>query len=215
MKNVLSLSGGRDSTALAIYMKDRIDAYVFCDTGLELPETYEHINKLATYTKKPLIVIKNKSFKYWMKYYNGFIPSCNARWCTRILKIKPFDDFIKINPNTNIFVGLRADEEKRISRTGLYKNNYIYPFKEDNIKIKDVYNILKDFQLPSFYNWKSRSGCYACPFMKKLEWIGLYKHYPKLFKWAENIEKQKNYKYTWYKGCSLKKIREEAASKTI
>ncbi len=45
VRHILSLSGGKDSTALEIYMRDRIPEleYVFCDTEQELPETYEYL----------------------------------------------------------------------------------------------------------------------------------------------------------------------------
>ena len=42
VRHVLGLSGGKDSSALAVYMKDKVPEmeYYFCDTGKELPETY-------------------------------------------------------------------------------------------------------------------------------------------------------------------------------
>ena len=45
VRHILSLSGGKDSTALAIYMRDRIPEmeYAFCDTEKELPETYDYL----------------------------------------------------------------------------------------------------------------------------------------------------------------------------
>ena len=48
VRHIVSLSGGKDSTALAIYLRDRIPnlEYVFCDTGEEIRETYEYIDKL-------------------------------------------------------------------------------------------------------------------------------------------------------------------------
>ena len=44
-RHILSLSGGKDSAALAIYMRDRVTEmeYVFSDTRKELPETYEYL----------------------------------------------------------------------------------------------------------------------------------------------------------------------------
>ena len=38
-RHILGLSGGKDSSALAIYLRDRVPQmeYVFCDTGKELP----------------------------------------------------------------------------------------------------------------------------------------------------------------------------------
>ena len=46
-KHVLGISGGRDSAALAVYMRQHhpdleID-YFFTDTGKELPEVYEFL----------------------------------------------------------------------------------------------------------------------------------------------------------------------------
>ena len=47
-RHILSLSGGKDSTALALYMRDRVPQmeYVFCDTGEELAETYDYLLKI-------------------------------------------------------------------------------------------------------------------------------------------------------------------------
>ncbi|GAI75943.1 unnamed protein product, partial [marine sediment metagenome] len=51
VRHILSISGGKDSAALAIYMRDRVPdmEYVFCDTHEELPETYEYIDKLEAF----------------------------------------------------------------------------------------------------------------------------------------------------------------------
>ena len=49
-KHVLGISGGKDSAALAIYMRNnypQLDIeYFFTDTGEELPEVYEFLTKL-------------------------------------------------------------------------------------------------------------------------------------------------------------------------
>ena len=49
-RHVLGISGGKDSAALAVYMRDRnpeLDIeYFFTDTGEELPEVYEFLGKL-------------------------------------------------------------------------------------------------------------------------------------------------------------------------
>ncbi len=47
--NVVSFSGGKDSTAMLLKMieeKIDIDCVLFCDTGLEFPQMYEHIDKV-------------------------------------------------------------------------------------------------------------------------------------------------------------------------
>ena len=55
--NVLGISGGKDSTALAVYLRDRIPDmhYYFCDTGEELEETYEYLTSVETYLGKPIV----------------------------------------------------------------------------------------------------------------------------------------------------------------
>ena len=50
VRHIVSVSGGKDSAALAVYLKTHhpeIPAeYVFCDTGTELPETYEFLDRM-------------------------------------------------------------------------------------------------------------------------------------------------------------------------
>ena len=49
-RHIVSVSGGKDSAALAVYLKEKYPQipaeYVFCDTGTELPETYEFLAKM-------------------------------------------------------------------------------------------------------------------------------------------------------------------------
>jgi len=56
-RHILGLSGGKDSTALAIYMKDRVPQmeYVFCDTDKELTETYEYLNRVEAFLGKRIV----------------------------------------------------------------------------------------------------------------------------------------------------------------
>ena len=92
---LVPLSGGKDSTALAIYLRDRIPdlEYVFCDTGEELPETYDYLEKLEVYLGKEINRLHaNQSFEDMLKARGGFLPSGQVRWCTEYLKIKPFEE---------------------------------------------------------------------------------------------------------------------------
>ena len=45
IRHICGISGGKDSSALAVYMRDRVPQmeYFFCDTGAELPETYDYL----------------------------------------------------------------------------------------------------------------------------------------------------------------------------
>ena len=59
VRHILALSGGKDSSALAVFMKDKIPdmEYVFCDTGDELQETYDYLDKLEFFLGKKIIRI--------------------------------------------------------------------------------------------------------------------------------------------------------------
>lgn len=67
--HVVSFSGGKDSTAMVCGMKDRgmkIDIILYCDTGLEFPAMYEHINRVEQYVGIPITHLKaEKPFEYW------------------------------------------------------------------------------------------------------------------------------------------------------
>jgi 3'-phosphoadenosine 5'-phosphosulfate sulfotransferase (PAPS reductase)/FAD synthetase len=113
VRHILSLSGGKDSTALAIYMRDRIPdlEYVFCDTEKELPETYEYLEKLEVYLGKPITYLKHdgRGFDELLLMRKGFLPSPQVRWCTELLKIRPYERYLG-EDICNSYIGIRADE---------------------------------------------------------------------------------------------------------
>ena len=78
-RHVLGLSGGRDSAALAVHMREQhpeIDIeYFFTDTGKELPEVYEFLTQLEGFLGKPIIRLNpDRDFDFWLKQYNNFLP---------------------------------------------------------------------------------------------------------------------------------------------
>ena len=213
-RHIVSLSGGKDSTALAIYLRDRIPEleYVFCDTGEELPETYEYLDKLEEFLGKEIKRLKaSKSFYSMLKERGGFLPSAQARWCTQQLKIKPFEEYVGDTTCYN-YIGVRADE--------LYRKGYIstkpnivakYPFIEDGITKQDVMRILEEsgIGLPGYYEWRSRSGCYFCFFQQRIEWIGLFRRHPERFQKAMEMEKENpetGERFTWIPNESLEEL---------
>jgi len=208
MRHILSLSGGKDSAALAVYMRDRIPEmeYVFHDTGKELPETYEYLGRLESFLGRPIhkSTIQNGDFVGFdqlLKIYGGMLPSSHRRWCTRMMKLKPFEKFIG-NEKCYNYIGLRADEQ----RDGYisHKPNIIpvYPFREDGLVKADIFRILEEagLGLPSYTNWgRTRSGCFFCFYQQKIEWVRLKETHPDLFEEAKAYEKPgKNAKTTFY-----------------
>jgi 3'-phosphoadenosine 5'-phosphosulfate sulfotransferase (PAPS reductase)/FAD synthetase len=146
IRHVLGISGGKDSAALAIYMKDKYPnldiEYYTCDTGKELEETYQLIKNLESYLGKKIILLQGAPrsnedpFDHFLKMYGGYLPSSNSRWCTKKLKLEPFEKFVG-DDNVISYVGIRGDEDREgyISR----KNNIqsIFPFRK-NIWSEDV-----------------------------------------------------------------------------
>ena len=63
-RHVLGISGGKDSAALAIYLKDKHPSvhekmeYFFTDTGAELEEVYEFLAKLEAYLGKEISLLR-------------------------------------------------------------------------------------------------------------------------------------------------------------
>ncbi len=212
-RHILGLSGGKDSTALAIYMKDRVPQmeYVFCDTQKELPETYEYLDKLEAFLGKPIKRLNAmRGFDHYLKIYGGYLPSSRMRWCTKMLKLKPLEDFIGDDPVLS-YVAIRSDEDRDGYISTKPNIRPVYPFKEAGIAEADVYQLLNDagLGLPEYYKWRTRSGCYFCFFQRKAEWIGLRERHPELFELAKGYEKidaETGVRYTWSERESLDEI---------
>lgn len=214
VRHILALSGGKDSSALAVYMKNRVPnmEYVFCDTGEELAETYDYLDKLEFFLGKKITRINAaRPFIHYLKLYRGVLPDARTRWCTRMLKIKPYEIFVQ-GSNVISYVGIRADEPYR---TGYIATNpdvkAVYPFIEDNIRKADVFRILEESGLgvPSYYQWRSRSGCYFCFFQQRIEWVGLLERHPDLFQKAmdyEKVDAVTGERFTWVDGESLAEL---------
>jgi len=214
VRHIIALSGGKDSSALAVYMRDKLPEveYVFCDTGEELQETYEFISRLQDLLSTPITKLKSiKDFQYFLDLYNGVLPDARTRWCTRMLKLKPFEKYIGDDPVIS-YVGIRADEPQRKGYISAKPNvTTVFPFIEDNIRREDVLRILEEagLGLPGYYRWRSRSGCYFCFFQKKREWVGLLENHPRLFEKAKAYEKTDpltGKRYTWSQGESLEEL---------
>jgi len=222
VRHILSLSGGRDSTALAILMRDRIPdmEYVFCDTHEELPETYEYIGKLEAFLGKPINRLNtDRPFEHYLRIKGFYLPSPRVRWCTESMKLKPFEAFVG-SDSVLSYVGIRADEDREAYISTKPNIKPVYPFREEGLGIQDIYRILEEsgVGLPEYYSWRSRSGCYFCFFQRKIEWVGLLENHPDLFEKARRLESMKNQegrRYTWSERESLDELMQPERIKAI
>ena len=220
VRHILNVSGGKDSSALALLMAGRIKGlehfklenveYVFCDTQKELPETYQYLARLEAELGSKIIHLNAKAgFDHWHKVFNGYLPSPRDRWCTKLLKLKPFEAHVGTD-NVVSYVGIRADEDRvgYLSKKPNIKTRF--PLTEADINYEGVLKILEDsgLGLPTFMKWgRTNSGCTFCFYQSPFEWVKLFEHYPKLFAEAQEYEtvdeNDPNKRFTWMENGPL------------
>jgi 3'-phosphoadenosine 5'-phosphosulfate sulfotransferase (PAPS reductase)/FAD synthetase len=216
VRHILSLSGGKDSAALALFMRGKVPnmEYVFCDTNKELPETYDYLNRIEGYLGTKIVRIEApRGFDHWLTLFQGYLPSVQARWCTTYLKLKPFEEYVGDDPVIN-YVGLRSDEDRDARISHKPNIQVVYPFKEAKIDYAGVQKILveSDIGFPPYTDWgRSRSGCYFCFFQKDVEWVRLLEKHPHLFDLAQQYEDQsqdiKGGHFQWNDSMPLREMR--------
>lgn len=195
VRHICGISGGKDSSALAVYLRDKIGdlEFFFCDTGAELPETYEYLTRLEVILGRPIVRLNTRrGFDHWFEVFRGALPSPQMRWCTKNMKIKPIEAWIGNDPAIS-YVAIRADESNRKGYISTKPNIQTrFPFVEDRIDREGVMRILADagIGVPAYYEWRTRSGCYFCFYQRKAEWIGLADRHPDLFDRAVAIERK-------------------------
>jgi hypothetical protein len=215
VRHILCMSGGKDSTALALYMRDRLPdmEYVFCDTDKELTETYDYLNQVEAFLGKRIVRLNaGAGFDHWWEVFGGYLPSPQMRWCTKLLKLKPFEDYVG-NSEVISYVGLRADED-RIGYISTKPNiRAVFPFKEDGIDFAGVMKILSDsgIGLPPYLKWgRTHSGCFFCFFQRPIEWVRLLETHPEQFEQAmkyEKVSSEPGKTFTWIQGMPLAELR--------
>ena len=148
VRHVLGISGGKDSAALAIYLKEKYPTldieYYFTDTGKELDETYRVIENLEGVLGKKIKRLRaaasssKEPFDHFYTVYGGYLPSSNSRWCTKKLKLEPFEAFVGDDPVVS-YVGIRGDEDREGYISTKSNIQSIFPFRK-NIWSEDVFN---------------------------------------------------------------------------
>lgn len=220
-RHVLGLSGGRDSAALAVHMAqtrpELAMEYFFTDTGKELPEVYEYLGRLEGFLGRPIERLNpDRDFDFWLRQYKSFLPSPRTRWCTRQLKIRPFEQWLwpALDSGDQVvsYVAIRSDESYREGYASTHANLSVsLPFRDAGIDKAGVIDILEasGLGLPSYYEWRSRSGCTFCFFQQKIEWVRLMERHPESFEEARSYEKnalEHGSPFTWSAGESLDEL---------
>lgn len=194
MRHIVALSGGKDSTALALALREKNPhieyEYICTPTGDELPSMIKHWEKIEEILGKKLIRITNKTLYEWIDYYDA-LPNWRQRWCTRLLKIEPCLAYIKsLQSKPILYVGLRADEEER---KGIYSENVItkFPLREWGWGLEEVVSYLREKEV----SIPARTDCSLCFYQKVSEWYYLWRDNREYFNRGIEFEKRTGYTF--------------------
>lgn len=203
---ILSLSGGKDSTALLLRLLEEnrpLDLILFCDTGLEFPAMYEHIAKLERNVPVPIIRLQSDHpFLYWFrdylpkrknpdleKYRGMSWTGPRNRWCTAVMKIRVIERYLRnLRKDYNViqYIGIAADEPKRIRQEA----GIIYPLVAWNMTEADClqYYYAKGYDWSGLYQLFRRVSCWCCPLQSLSELRKLHKHFPELWEQLREMD---------------------------
>ena len=191
MRHIVALSGGKDSTALALALAEREPRdyeFICTPTGDELPEMIRHWEKIGSLLGKPLVHVRAPVDLHELIDQYKALPNFRMRWCTRVLKIIPYSHYLHEATPCVSYVGLRADEESR--KGGLFDDvpgvETRYPLREWGWREIDVIEYLhrRDIEIPS------RTDCARCFHQRIGEWWDLWRDYPEIYQHAVDQEER-------------------------
>ena len=198
--HIVALSGGKDSTAMALRLKEiepQDYEYVCTPTGDELPEMFAHWKKLGEILGKPIKPIMAHTGLNGLIEEQRAIPNNRMRFCTRILKIEPYRRYLaklcETHDRVVSYVGLRADEEGRAG--GAYSDidgvEMRFPMREWEWGLADVwqYLALHKVSIPE------RTDCARCYHQRLIEWWRLWNYQPEIYSDAEQQEIRHGYTF--------------------
>ena len=219
--HVVSFSGGKDSTAMLLHMmelKMKIDIVLYCDTWMEFPAMYRHVEKIKKLVEDAgikFVTLKNpQSFKYLMLEHPaerrqstieklGGNPvgyswaGSRSRWCTSKLKtelLRKYKQELEAEFNVIEYVGLAADEQYRLERESNKQHEHpLVDWGWDEAKALS-YCYEKGYDWEGLYEYFSRVSCWCCPLQSFAELKKLWKHFPELWEELKEMDKA-----TWRK----------------
>lgn len=190
MNHVVALSGGKDSTAMALRLRETCPAmnftYVCTPTGDEVPELWAHWKELENLLGKPLIYIRAKKDLNELIEHFKALPNWRQRWCTRMLKIEPYRAWLLNHLPAISYVGLRADEPERHGADfqNIPNVEVKFPMREWGWGISEVRRYLQTRAV----DVPQRTDCARCFFQRLPEWQDLWERHPDIYASAEAQE---------------------------
>lgn len=201
MKHIVQFSGGKDSTCMLLLMLERgmqVDDIIFCDTSMEFPQMYEHIDKVEHYIGRKITRLKaENSFEYMMHDYtktkgerlgqkgNGWATML-VRWCTIYHKQNVQQKYTK-GINHISYIGIAADEPKR--HRCIQKHQRHPLFRLGNHRKHGIVNLLQTWvYMGGLYEDFGRVSCWCCPLKSLNELRVLYHKYPALWEKLKELD---------------------------
>lgn len=186
MNHVVALSGGKDSTAMALRLAEvepRDYQFVCTPTGDEPPAMFAHWKRLGELLGKPILPINFRNSLDGLIREQHALPNWRQRWCTRMMKIEPYAAWLRQQAPAVSYVGLRADEPLR--EGGDYAAvpgiEMRYPLREWGWGLPEVLGYLDErgVAIPK------RTDCRKCFFQRLIEWYELWRDDPE--GWADAV----------------------------
>lgn len=197
---VVGFSGGKDSLATYLVVEKAIEfspPIFFMDTGIELPETIEHIKEFAK-SRKVSIIGQDAGDRFWESVDVFGPPARDFRWCCKVLKLGPAATSIadEMGGETLSFMGQRKLEsfqrsiEPRVTENpwvpGQLSANPIQNWNALEVWLY-IFKEKADFN-PLYNQGYHRMGCYLCPSSPLAELESLRETHPELHeKWESKM----------------------------
>lgn len=225
--HVVSVSGGKDSTALYCWAIEQFGKTnfkaIFADTGHEHPVTYNYLRHLSEMANGPEIQWVKADFKEGLERKNrpvsgnpfldmmiwkGRAPSTKAQFCTEFLKMRPIRTWLEsVRKDQEVFmyVGIRAGES--LKRSKMPEHEYSEFYDCDMIRPllrwtkQQVFDYLKNKGVPPNPLYEagfSRVGCFPCIHATKSELAKLPE-----WAWEKLAEWEKRLGRSWFAAGSI------------
>jgi len=192
IRHIVALSGGKDSVSMALALQEREPEndyeFVYTPTGNELPLMDDHIRKLEGILGKPIRNLVPQTLVQIIDKHK-MLPNFWARFCTREIKIIPFEKFIRSVGVCVVYVGIRADESgdrEGVDYDRIEGVSRRFPMDEWGWTIQDVLAYLECRGIVIPY----RTDCAWCFFQTLYEWFLLWRDWRDIWMEGEGIEVQ-------------------------